>query len=148
MLRGWTRDVTAFTNGAVGVAADARAKLDAAGVRLETTALSRLRARDGALEAVELADGTTVPCDALFVHPLQTQVELVNTLGLGLDDDGYVRVDPATYETSVAGIYAAGDLMTRMQGATIAAAAGTQAAAAINLELTAELATPGARGGR
>ena len=141
MLRGWTRDVTAFTGGAVEVPADARAKLDAAGVRVETGALRGLRHRDGALEAVELADGTAVPCDVLFVHPPQEQVSLVTALGVDLDDDGYVRVDPATYATSVAGVYAAGDLMSRMQGATIAAAAGTQAAGAINLELTAELAT-------
>lgn len=141
MLRGWSPEVTAFTNAAVEVGADARARLDAAGVRLETAPLTRLRHRDGALEAVELSDGTTVPCDALFVHPLQRQVDLVGALGVGLDDDGYVRIDPATYETSVPGIYSAGDLTSRMQGAMIAAAAGTQAGAAINLELTAELVT-------
>jgi thioredoxin reductase len=46
-------------------------------------------------------------------------------------------------ETSIAGIYAAGDLITRMQGAIHAAAAGSQAAAMINMELTGELATSG-----
>ena len=47
-------------------------------------------------------------------------------------------------ETSVPGIYAAGDLTTRMQGAIVAAAAGTHAAAAINMELSMELALAGA----
>ena len=45
-----------------------------------------------------------------------------------------------TRETSVPGIYAAGDLTWRMQGAMFAAAAGTQAATMINHELTTELA--------
>ena len=41
------------------------------------------------------------------------------------------------------GIYAAGDLTTRIQGAVLAAAAGNRAAAGVNVELTMELATSG-----
>jgi len=56
----------------------------------------------------------------------------------------YVKTDPVTRETSVRGIYAAGDLTSRMQGAIIAAAASAQAAAMINVELSLELAAWGA----
>ena len=42
-------------------------------------------------------------------------------------------------ETSVPGIYAAGDLITRMQAAIVAAGAGTIAAAAINGDLSMEI---------
>jgi thioredoxin reductase len=48
-----------------------------------------------------------------------------------------------TRESSAPGVYAAGDLTTGTQGAILAAAAGTQAAAMINAELTAELASTG-----
>lgn len=41
-------------------------------------------------------------------------------------------------ETSLPGVFAAGDLTTRMQGAMFAAAAGTHAAAMINVELMME----------
>ena len=143
-LRGWTRDVVVFTNGTFDVPEENRHRLQAAGIRFEAAPLRRLVAREHRLEAVELANGTSVPCDALFTHPPQRQVELVRALGVALDDDGYVRIDPTKRETSVPGIYAAGDLTTRMQGAMFAAAAGTQAAAMINLELTMELASSGA----
>lgn len=143
LLRAWTRDVTVFLSGAFDVPDDARQRLRAAGVRLETAPVARLHARDGELTSVELTTGTSIPCDALFAHPPQRQVELVRALGLALDDEGYVRVDETTRETSVPGIYAAGDLTTRMQAATFAAAAGTRAAAALNHELTLELATSG-----
>jgi thioredoxin reductase len=86
-----------------------------------------------------------VPCDALFTHPAQRQVELVRALGPALDDDGMVRVDPMTQETSLPGVYAAGDLTTRRQAALFAASAGMQAAAMLNMELTAELVTRGER---
>jgi thioredoxin reductase len=85
-----------------------------------------------------------VSCDALFAHPPQRQVDLVRALDLALDEHGYVKADPMTRETSVSGIYAGGDLSSRMQGAIFAAAVGTQAATTINMELTAELALAGA----
>jgi thioredoxin reductase len=141
--RGWTRDLVVFAPG-ITIPDEARAQLRAANIRLETAPIARLVARDEHLAAVELADGTTVPCDALFVHPPQRQVELVRSLGLALDDEGFVKVDPMKRETSVAGIYASGDLTTRGQGAMFAAASGTQAAAMINVELTMELALAGA----
>jgi thioredoxin reductase len=139
LVRGWTSNVVAFTGGSFEVAADDRRRLAAAGVRLVTDPIARLVGHDHRLEAVQLADGTAVACDVLFTHPPQQHVELVGSLGLALDEHGYVRIDPMTRETSVPGIYAAGDLTTRMQGAILAAAAGTQAASMINVELAMEL---------
>jgi thioredoxin reductase len=144
MARGWTRDLVVFTGGTFEVPPEARVTLAAAGIRLETAPVARLLAREHRLEAVELADGTSVPCEMLFTHPPQHQVELVRKLDLALGDDGYVQVDPTKRETSVPGIYAGGDLTTRMQGAIYAAATCAQAAAMINMELTMELAPSGA----
>lgn len=141
--RGWTSDLVVFTGGAVELTGEQRAALEAVGIRIETARIERLRAGASGLDAIELADGSAVPRDALFVHPPQRQIDMVIALGLTLDDDGYVAVEPMKRETSVPGIYAAGDLTTRGQAAILAAAAGMQAAAAINVELTLELARSG-----
>lgn len=138
MARGWTRDVVAFTGGAFEVPEEGRAQLEAAGVRIETAAVARIVASGDRLEGVALRGGTVVSCDVIFAHPPQRHVELVHQLGVALDPDGYVSVDLMTGATSVPGIYAAGDLTTRMQAAIIAAAAGTRAAAMINAELSME----------
>jgi thioredoxin reductase len=140
-LRGWTREVIVFTSGAFAVPEEVRLGLQAAGVRVETAPLARIVAQQHRLEAVELTDGTRVRCEVLFAHPPQRQVELVRALGVALDDGGLVKADPMSRETSIPGIYAAGDLTTRMQGAILAAAAGAHAAAAINAELTMDLAS-------
>ena len=142
--RGWTRDLVVFTDGAFEFPPETRARLEAAGIRIETAPVARLVARADRLEAVELSNGAAVPCEALFTHPHQRQVELVRALGVALDDDGYVQIDAMRRETSIPGIYAAGDLTTRMQAAIMAAAAGTHAAAMINVELMMELAASGA----
>lgn len=144
LARGWTRDLTVFTHGAFEVDADARKTLSAANIRLETAPIARLVARDGQLEGIALTSGETVPCAALFAHPPQRQVDVVAALGLTLDEHGYVTIDPMRRETSIPGIYAAGDLTTRQQAAILGAAAGTHAATVLNAELTAELATSGA----
>ena len=139
-LRGWSTEVTLFTD---KLADDVRSKLLAAKVAIESGALARLVGTGHQLEAVELADGRRIACDVLLTHPPQKQIELVRALGVALDDEGFVKTDPMTRETSIPGIYAAGDLTTRGQAAVLAAAAGMQAATAINAELTAELVTSG-----
>ncbi|MEP6863064.1 MAG: NAD(P)/FAD-dependent oxidoreductase [Deltaproteobacteria bacterium] len=136
MARGFTtRGLTVFGE----LPEDVRAQLRAADISIAAAPVRRLLARDGQLTAIELADGTVVACEALFVHPPQHQVALVDSLGLAVEDS-YLRIDPMTRETSRPGIYAGGDLATRMQSAIIAAAAGMQAAAMINIELSADLA--------
>jgi thioredoxin reductase len=143
-LRGWTPDVVIFTNGTFEVPRPARAQLQAAGVRIETTPVARLMSKGRKLEEVELSNGERVRCELLFVHPPQQQTELVRALGVALDDGGFVQVDLMRRETSAPGIYAAGDSTTPMQAAIAAAASGLQAAAAINVELTMDLASMGA----
>lgn len=143
-LRGWTRDVMVFTDAKFEVAADVRQRLSDAGVRIEERAIRRLvSSSDGEhLEAIELADGSRVAREVLFVRPPQRQTELVRALELDLDEHGFVRVGEQM-ETSRPGVYAAGDLTTMMQGAMFAAAAGGRAAGSINHELTMELARRG-----
>jgi thioredoxin reductase len=95
--------------------------------------------RERGLQAAELADDTRVQVDVLFAHPTQQQVpvvrQLVDSHKLVIDEGGFVQVDAMKRETSIAGIYAAGDLTTRMQGAILAAAQGAQTASMINVDL-------------
>lgn len=144
MLRGWTRELVVFKAEAFDVPGETSAKLQQAGVRVETAPVRRLIARGRALEAVELSTGDRVPCDVLFAHPPQRQVDLIRSLGLALDDHGFVQVEAMNGETSVPGVYAAGDLTTRGQSAIFAASASVLAATMVNFELNSELASSGA----
>lgn len=137
-LRGWTDQVTVFTGASFEVPAGAAERLHAGGVVLETRPIARLEAQGRALVGVLLEDGARVPCEFLYVHGPQRHVEVVRQLGLALDRDGYVVVDAMTRQSSVPGIYAAGDLTTRAQGAIYAASMGTQAAGMVNHDLTME----------
>jgi len=142
-LRGWTRKVIVFTNANHELSPEDRERLEKAGVQVETRAIKQLVAKDARLDAIALTDGNSVSCNVLFAHPPQKHVALVNQLELALDEHGSVKVDAMHRETSVPGIYAAGDLTSRMQAAIAAAASGTHTGAVLNHELTAEMALQG-----
>lgn len=143
LLRGWSGDVVALTDGRYDVPTPVRQRLESAGVPIDERRISRLSSKDGRLEHVEFVEGGPLRRDVLFAQPAQRQVDVVRSLALALDPAGLVQVDEMSRETSTPGIYAAGDLVMRPQGAILAAASGMLAAARLNQALTAELATSG-----
>lgn len=143
LLRSWTSDVVVLTDDRYAVPPEVRMRLAGANVRLEESRITRLSASEGHLEFVELAEGSPLRLDVLFARPRQRQVAIVESLGLTLDAGGYVQVDEDR-QTSIPGIYAAGDLASPVQAATLASASGVHAAARLNHELMVDLATSGA----
>jgi thioredoxin reductase len=143
LLRAWTRDLIVFTDGKFEPPPPLAAELETARIRVETRAIVGLRANGGALAAVQLADGSEVARDVLFVRPPQRQTALVEHLGLALASRDLVKTSDR-FETSIPGIYAAGDLQSHTHGALVAAANGASAAHALDEELTRELVLAGA----
>ncbi|MEP6862161.1 MAG: NAD(P)/FAD-dependent oxidoreductase [Deltaproteobacteria bacterium] len=137
LLRAWTADLIVFTSGRF----DPPALLRDGHIQVETREVIGLRAENGKLAAVQLAGGAEVARDVLFVRPPQFQTRLVTELGVRLAERDLVATD--NYQTSIAGIYAAGDLMTHSHGAMVAAAHGASAAHVLDEELTRELVLSG-----
>jgi thioredoxin reductase len=144
LLRGWTRDLAVLTDGRFAVPPEEADRLRGAGIAVEHRRIRRFVASHDHLARVEFTQGDAMDRDVLFAHPRQRQSDLVRSLDLTLDDKGFVRVDETGSETSIPGIYAAGDLLTPAQGALLAAASGTRAAALLNHALTTEMAVAGA----
>jgi len=139
LLQNWTDDVVVFTNDAIEIPPDLRATLESRNVSVETRAISRLVVDGNQLTHIELADNERVSCEVLYAHPPQRHIDLVAELDLDLDSAGYVVADPMTRLTSTPGIYAAGDITTRAQGAILAAASGVHAAGMANHDLSMDI---------
>jgi thioredoxin reductase len=138
LLRGWSAHVVLLTDGPSELELDERARLELAGVPVDERAVAGVRGRDGALEAVLFADGEELPRDGLLVAaPLRRRSSLATDLGAELTERGTVDVD-SFGQTTVAGLYAAGDVSAPMQQVAGAVADGSRAAAAINDSLLAE----------
>jgi thioredoxin reductase len=91
--------------------------------------------RRGELRGVRLRSGTEIPCSLAFFSIGHTpRAELADALGCERSDDGYVAVDHHG-ETSVPGVFAAGDLVPGFQLIQVAAAKGTTAGVGCALAL-------------
>ncbi|MGF1626985.1 MAG: NAD(P)/FAD-dependent oxidoreductase [Alphaproteobacteria bacterium] len=134
---------TYFTQGAYEPDAEQAAKLVARGVRIERSPVVELLGTAPALEAVRLADGRTVEVAAVFTAPrIHMASPLAERLGCGLEAGpmgAYLTVDDWK-QTTVAGVYAAGDAASPVHNATLAAAAGVLAGVGAHQSLMREAA--------
>src|SRR4026207_2488689 len=128
----WTDRVTLITGGDAGdMTPGERAKLASLNIEVRDQSIAAL---EGDLESKQLSrvlftDGDTLECDALSFN-LGTALagDLHEALGCKLDkESGLVWVDQ-TQQTSVEGVYAAGDVTPNSQLAIVAAAEGAMAA--------------------
>jgi thioredoxin reductase (NADPH) len=123
---------TLFTKGAFTPTPEQEAALLDRGVTIETTPVAELLGPSPALEAVRLTDGGTVELSALFMAPRTVPTsDLAERLGCTFKDGptgSFITVNDRQ-ETSVPGVFAAGDAANPMANATLAAASGVMAAA-------------------
>lgn len=137
-LAAWTRDVVLLTDGDRAPRGQQAEALRRNGVRVEERRVRRLISRGGKLELVELEGGALLARDALFFHVgIKQASRLPASLGCAVDRDGSVRVGQQQ-QTSVRGVYAAGDAAQGPQSAISAAAAGAVAGAAVHHDLREE----------
>lgn len=121
---------TYFTQGAHEPDAEQAAALSARGVRIERSPVVELLGRAPALAAVRLADGRTVEVAAVFTAPkVHMASPLAAELGCEVEPGHtgpYLRVDDWK-QTTVPGVYGAGDAASPMHNATLASASGVLA---------------------
>lgn len=129
--------VTYFSNGFEPDAAT-RDELVHRGVSVEATPVVALRGEAPALSAVDLADGRQVPLDALFIGPQsRLNSDIADQLGCAFDDAPFGRIirTDALKQTTVPGVFAAGDIARPMHSVTFAAADGVMAGTALHRSL-------------
>ena len=133
----WTRHITLLTDQRE-ISNDDEAELTALDISLRTDAVVGLEGHKSTkqLQRVVFAEGEPLECDALFFN-LGTELatNFHEALGCRLDPDcGLLWVDE-TQQTSVEGVYGAGDITPNSQLAVVAAAEGAMAAIHIHQSL-------------
>ncbi len=113
LIRGWTSDVTLVSPADV----------------------AELRSEDGVAKALVLNDGSEVSCEAVIVPaPLSQRGELAEALELEMTEQGLIAVDQLG-QTSLPGVFAAGDAAVAPQQVVVAMASGHMAGVAVVREL-------------
>lgn len=144
LIRNLSRDIVVITD-ETEVAEDDRKKLDALGVPVYEGPISRIEldAEAGKLTGIVLEDGTELERYALFANPPQRQrSELAEILGCEIEYVEMMRsygISTDTMcETTVKGVYAAGDAGRAMQSLPNAVATGSNAGAFMNHALASD----------
>lgn len=139
LLSRWSAEVVLVTDGPGHLTDYARQRLRRQGIGVREEPVARLvgTAQTG-LRCVEFADGTYLERAALFLHPPQEQRSpLAAEQGARLNKKGAVWVDKNA-QTTVPGLYAAGDMVPGQQQSLLAAASGSKAGICLNEALTRE----------
>lgn len=130
LLPDWSEEVTLFTNALVTPDDAQMAALEARGVRVETEPVTALLGDAPRLHGVRLGDGRVVALDALFTASRTRQASpLAEQLGCAFDDGpfGPVIRTGERKETTVPGVFAAGDAARPTHNATWASSDGVTA---------------------
>ena len=138
LLPDWRADVTLFTNGAVELDEEQGAALAARGVRVEPRPVEALLGDAPALAGVRLQDGATHALDALFVGSRTSFASpLAAQLGCAVEDgpSGPVLSTDAFKETSIPGVFAAGDAARASHTVSFAVGDGVTAGIAAHRSL-------------
>ena len=133
---GWTRDIIVFPH-RVRLDRVAREQAAALGIRIIDDTIGKMTGRAGRNPKTLVGGKGRYAADVLFYRlGYQVQTDLAEQVGCKLDR-GYVKVDKEQ-QTSVAGVFAAGDIDNDRHYVALATAAGARAAMAIYERLLSE----------
>lgn len=137
LIRGWSRDLVLCSDGPANLTEEQWAQLNRQHISVREERILRFEGTGGQLEGIVFDNGEVLTRQAIFIRPGQRQRSgLPEMLGCHIED-GFVQVDEMG-QTSVAGVYAAGDMTHRFQQLSYAAFSGARAASVINHALLAE----------
>jgi thioredoxin reductase len=146
-IRNWSRNLVLLTDGPANLNEEGRRTLRALDIPVREVRISHLEGEPGGvaggLRRIHFEDGSSLEREGLFYVPPQRQgSELATMLGCEIVAMGQapagVKNDPTTRETTVAGVYVAGDAGNAVQSALLAAASGANAAFFVNHSLVAD----------
>ena len=139
MMKQWSPDVILCTGGEAEVTPPMAQRLAERGINIFPDRIVGLEGECGQLKRIRFQNGDTIERSALFFTTgCHQKSELSKTLGCRRDEKGGVITDPLTEETSVPGVYVAGDVSRDVLLVVVAAAEGAIAGVAINHALLRE----------
>lgn len=133
----WASRTVLLTNGLEPrLEASAARTLERHNVDIETGPIQEVVGDNGTLDRVRFADDRSLSLGALFFHwGSEPASDLARVIGCTTAARGHLDVDASSLETSVPGIYAAGDIVGYPHLAISAAAEGVRAALSIHRSL-------------
>src|SRR6478735_8042493 len=137
-LKTWSENVMLFTDGTNKLTGPQVSQLQRNGITVNLKKIKSLTGKDGQLQEIVLADGNTEKREVMFFNTgTEQQCTIGEMLGCEFTSNGVIKTRKLQ-QTNIKGIFVAGDAARDVQLVIVAAAEGTKAAVAINMELQQE----------
>ncbi len=138
LLNNWSKNLILFTNGPSTLTSEQTAKLTNHGIQIIENDILEFEHQDGSLQNIVFMDNSRYSISTLFARvSFKQHCDIPQEMGCELTEQGYIKVDDF-HQTSVSGVFAAGDNTSMLRAVSAAVASGTKAGAFINKELIEE----------
>jgi thioredoxin reductase len=138
VLRQWSKNLIAFTNGDTSLSPEAIAAMKNRGITIVNSEITQANHEQGQLKSLSAANGATYKLDAIFIKPqLLQKCDHVEALHCKLNENNLIEANEWG-ATNVHGIFAAGDCTNHVRTIAHAISSGNKTAIGINNELCAE----------
>ena len=127
LISNWTKDLTLYTNGSSTLTLEQTRKLEVRNIKVVEKEIQKLEHVKGYLQNIIFKDGTNAEVKAMYSrNSFEQHCIIPELLGCELNEEGYIKVNHFQ-ETSIDGIYACGDNVTRLRSVANSVAMGTAA---------------------
>ncbi|MBW4533677.1 MAG: NAD(P)/FAD-dependent oxidoreductase [Pleurocapsa minor HA4230-MV1] len=139
LLKNWSADLVLCTNGEADLTLEQRKLLENHQIIVREEKIVQLEGNDGRLETIVFETNEKITCHGMLIRPKQKlRSDLAEKLGCELNEFNLIKTTNVFNETSVKGVYAAGDITSPMQALAVAVFQGSTVASGLNHSLIAE----------
>jgi len=132
VIRNWTDELTLYTNGTSTLSSEEVLKLNSHGILVIENEITDIEQNEGNIVSINFKD--TLPETPAVIYtqlPFKQQCTIPDKLGLEMTEKGFILINKCC-ETSIPGIFAAGDCLTLQRSVANAVASGNKTGALIN----------------
>jgi thioredoxin reductase len=134
----WAGELTLFTNGTSTLSNEEVLLLNSHNIKVVENEICAIEHNNGFATQLTFSDTEPEYIHALFTQlPFVQQCSIPEKMGCEFTEHGFIQISK-TMETSIPGVYAAGDCLTLFRSVANAVAAGNKAGATINKQFIAE----------
>lgn len=137
-LNQWSDKLTLYTNGTSTLSPEEVNMLNKNDILVIENCIKEIEHENGKITSLHFEDTPPDDVEAIFTQlPFIQHCSIPEEMGCEITEKGFIKVD-RTMQTSVPGVYAAGDCLTHFRSVANAVAQGNKAGATINHKLIEE----------
>lgn len=135
MISNWTKNLTLLTNGSSILSTEQVLKLQSKGIKIIEKEIDKIKHQAGIVESIMVKDSSEIAVSVVYYRPPFVQKSTIGEqIGCELNPTGLIQVNDFQ-QTTISGVYAAGDNSSPFRSVANAVAKGSFSGAMLNKEL-------------